>query len=84
MYITPFSPRAAYFCIISLILPSLGGREDPQFTDAGERRGKEERREGGRKEGRSWPSVSHLVTEVRSSLAGDLGKKGKILLAALH
>lgn len=44
MYITPFSPRAADFCIISLILGSLGGREDPQ-----EKR-KEEKEGGGRKE----------------------------------
>lgn len=52
MYITPFSPRAADFCIISLILPCLGGGEDPQFTDAGERRGKKEgERGGGTKEG---------------------------------
>lgn len=39
MYITPFSPRAADFCIISLILGSLGGREDPQEKRKEEKEG---------------------------------------------
>ena len=52
MYITPFSPRAADSCIISLVLPSLGGREDPVWLPTVHRWEREkERRKGGR-EGR--------------------------------
>lgn len=80
MYITPFSPRAADFCIISSILPPLGGREDPPFTDGRKRRG---RKAKGGKEGAA-PRLTHLVTGVRYSLAGDLGRKWKNTTAASH
>lgn len=49
MYVAPFSPRAADSCIISLVLPSLGGREDPVWLPTVHRW---ERGEGRRKEGR--------------------------------
>lgn len=44
-------------------------------SQMGERKGKKERRERGKKEGRIWPRVTHLVTGVRCGLAGDLGRK---------
>lgn len=49
MYIIPCSPRAADSCIISLVLPSLGGRKDPVWLPTVYRC---EREEGGRKGGR--------------------------------
>lgn len=83
MYVAPFSPRAADSCIISLVLPSLGGREDPVWLPTVHRweRGGGRRKEGREREERAkdWPRVTHLVTN-RCSLAGDLGRKWKNLL----
>lgn len=64
MYITPFSPRAADSCIILLVLPSLGGREDLVWLptvyrwerEDGRRKGE---REGGKREG---PAQGHTLS----------------------
>lgn len=79
MYITPFSPRAADFYISSLILPPLGGREDPPVHRWKREKRKESKGGGRRKE---LPGLTHLITRVRCSLAGDLERKRKNTTAA--